>query len=89
MPNKDGYQTCSEIRAWEQQQTTRLGKGVPRTPIVALSANVLGDVKEDCAKAGFDSFLTKPVEFKDFSDVVTQLLDPGDQSKARDHKSGS
>lgn len=68
MPNKDGYQTCSEIRQWEKEHQK------PRTPIVALSANVLGDVKADCEKAGFDSFLTKPIEFKDFSKVMTTLI---------------
>ncbi|KAB8346032.1 hypothetical protein FH972_023084 [Carpinus fangiana] len=80
MPNKDGYQTCAEIRAWESQQL-KAGKNIPRIPIIALSANVLGDVQADCAKAGFDNFLTKPVEFGRFSDVVTMLLDPGDPGK--------
>ena len=70
MPNKDGYQTCREIREWE-----RSNKHEP-TPIVALSANVLGDVYEACANVGFDSFLTKPVDFKDLGDVMWKILEP-------------
>jgi len=72
MPNKDGYQTCRDIRAWERKNNH------PPIPIVALSANVLDDVWQKCGEAGFNSYLTKPVEFKELSDVMTQYLDPKD-----------
>ena len=49
MPNKDGYQTCKDIRAWERQKQS------PHLPIIALSANVLGDVYEKCVESGFNS----------------------------------
>ena len=49
MPNKDGYQTCKEIRKWERER----GRG--HLPIIALSANVLGDVYQKCVEAGFNS----------------------------------
>ncbi|OAL51920.1 hypothetical protein IQ07DRAFT_396822 [Pyrenochaeta sp. DS3sAY3a] len=75
MPNKDGYQACKEIRRWEKKNAYR------RHPIIALSANVLGDVYEKCVEAGFNSYVTKPVEFKQLSLVMTQFLDPADPSK--------
>ncbi|EAT89406.2 hypothetical protein SNOG_02675 [Parastagonospora nodorum SN15] len=75
MPNKDGYQACKEIRKWEKKH------GYRRTPIIALSANVLGDVYAKCAEAGFNSYVTKPVEFKQLSIVMTKFLDPADPSK--------
>jgi CheY-like chemotaxis protein len=75
MPNKDGYQTCRDIRAWEKKNNH------PPIPIVALSANVLDDVWQKCGEAGFNSYLTKPVEFKELSDVMTQFLDPHDPKK--------
>ena len=75
MPNKDGYDACKEIRQWEEQS------GYRRHPIIALSANVLGDVYEKCAEAGFNSYVTKPVEFKELSRVMTKFLDPLDPSK--------
>ena len=75
MPNKDGYQTCVDIRAWERSNN------YPHIPIVALSANVLDDVWQKCKEAGFNSYLTKPVEFKELSDVMTAYLDPEDPSK--------
>ncbi|KAJ4375024.1 hypothetical protein N0V83_002103 [Neocucurbitaria cava] len=76
MPNKDGYQACKEIRRWEKKH------GYRRHPIIALSANVLGDVYEKCIEAGFNSYVTKPVEFKQLSLVMTKFLDPADPSKS-------
>ncbi|OMP81567.1 Peroxide stress-activated histidine kinase mak1 [Diplodia seriata] len=75
MPNKDGYQTCKEIRQWEKNN------GFPHLPIIALSANVLGDVYSKCVEAGFNSYVTKPVDFKELSAVMTRFLDPLDRSK--------
>ncbi|EUC32617.1 hypothetical protein COCCADRAFT_98325 [Bipolaris zeicola 26-R-13] len=75
MPNKDGYQACKEIRRWEKKH------GYRRHPIIALSANVLGDVYAKCAEAGFNSYVTKPVEFKELSIAMTKFLDPADPSK--------
>jgi CheY-like chemotaxis protein len=76
MPNKDGYQACKEIRRWEKKNGHR------RHPIIALSANVLGDVYAKCVEAGFNSYVTKPVEFKELSLALSKFLDPADPSKA-------
>ncbi|KAF1973413.1 hypothetical protein BU23DRAFT_580439 [Bimuria novae-zelandiae CBS 107.79] len=76
MPNKDGYQACKEIRRWEKKH------GYRRHPIIALSANVLGDVYAKCVEAGFNSYVTKPVEFKELSLAMTKFLDPSDKTKA-------
>ncbi|KAK5168621.1 uncharacterized protein LTR77_005930 [Saxophila tyrrhenica] len=75
MPNKDGYQTCKEIRKWERHAK------LPYFPIIALSANVLGDVYEKCVEAGFNSYMTKPVDFKELSTVLMTFMDPSDPSK--------
>ncbi|KAF1930315.1 uncharacterized protein M421DRAFT_3392 [Didymella exigua CBS 183.55] len=75
MPNKDGYQACKEIRRWEKKH------GYRRHPIIALSANVLGDVYAKCVEAGFNSYVTKPVAFKELSLVMTKFVDPLDPSK--------
>ncbi|SPQ27630.1 b6be1a17-8a3c-42e6-933f-5270dd50581f [Thermothielavioides terrestris] len=59
MPRKDGYQACREVRAWEAQGRF----GGPPLPIIALSANVMSDVHEKCVDAGFNDYVTKPVDF--------------------------
>ena len=75
MPNKDGYQTCRDIRKWERKNKYK------NLPIIALSANVLGDVYAKCADAGFNSYVTKPVDFKELSLVMLKYLDPADPNK--------
>ncbi|KAF2640198.1 autoinducer 2 sensor kinase/phosphatase-like protein luxQ [Massarina eburnea CBS 473.64] len=76
MPNKDGYQACKEIRRWEKKN------GYRRHPIIALSANVLGDVYAKCVEVGFNSYVTKPVAFKELSLVMTKFLDPVDKTQS-------
>ncbi|RDW68348.1 hypothetical protein BP5796_09005 [Coleophoma crateriformis] len=70
MPRKDGYQTCREIRDWETSHSHS------KMPIIALSANVMADVLDKCVAAGFDSYVTKPVDFKALSAAMINLLDP-------------
>jgi CheY-like chemotaxis protein/nitrogen-specific signal transduction histidine kinase len=70
MPRKDGYETCKDIRKWEKKEKH------PHMPIIALSANVMVDVLDKCVSAGFDSYVTKPVDFKELSIAIADLLDP-------------
>jgi len=77
MPIKDGYQTCKDIRRWERN-TKR-----PHMPIIALSANVLGDVYSKCVEAGFNSYVTKPVDFNELRDVLVHYLDPPEEQRGR------
>ncbi|KAF2664808.1 hypothetical protein BT63DRAFT_379101 [Microthyrium microscopicum] len=77
MPIKDGYQTTKDIRHWERQNQ------YPYMPIVALSANVLGDVYAKCAEAGFNSYVTKPVDFKELRDALVKFLDPPEAERAK------
>ena len=75
MPRKDGYQTCREIRQWE------LKNNFPQLPMIALSANVMSDVVDQSIQAGFNSYVTKPVDFKELSNAMTDLLGPVDPLK--------
>ncbi|KAG6027733.1 hypothetical protein E4U41_000845 [Claviceps citrina] len=68
MPRKDGYQACREIRWWEK------ANGLPKMPIIALSANVMSDVHDKCVAAGFSDFVTKPVDFIDLSRAMASFF---------------
>jgi CheY-like chemotaxis protein len=70
MPRKDGYQTCRDIRNWERKNK------FPNMPLIALSANVMSDVLDKCVAAGFNEYVTKPVNFKELSTAMSTLLDP-------------
>ena len=82
MPNKDGYQTCKDIRRKEKDD------GVPHLPIIALSANVLGDVYQKCAEAGFNGKLFSSTDYE--KNVVlpcsTNALSSGYMTKPVDFK---
>jgi CheY-like chemotaxis protein len=75
MPRKDGYQTCRDIRTWERT------KKYPLMPIIALSANVMAEVIEKCVAAGFNSYVTKPVDFQHLSSEMARFLDRDDPTK--------
>jgi CheY-like chemotaxis protein len=78
MPVKDGFKTCKEIRQWERANKYE------HLTIIALSANVLGDVHAKCVDARFNSYVTKPVDFKELGDVMIKFLDP--QEKGKPHE---
>jgi signal transduction histidine kinase/CheY-like chemotaxis protein/HPt (histidine-containing phosphotransfer) domain-containing protein len=54
MPQMDGFELARAIRRHEQE------RGAARTPIVALSANVMEGEPERCRAAGMDDFAAKP-----------------------------
>ncbi|KAF3766113.1 hypothetical protein M406DRAFT_10733, partial [Cryphonectria parasitica EP155] len=68
MPRKDGYQACREIRNWERKNKYR------NMPIIALSANVMSDVQEKCIEAGFNDYVTKPVDFINLSTALSKFF---------------
>jgi PAS domain S-box-containing protein len=55
MPRMDGYQLAQAIREEEAR------RGLPRTPIVALTASALKGEAERCLTAGMDDYMAKPV----------------------------
>lgn len=56
MPVFDGYRSMQEMRAWEQKQ------GLRRSPVIAMTAFADTEYVQKCLRAGFDGYLTKPVQ---------------------------
>ncbi len=65
MPVLDGYQATQIIRMNEKL----LNKN--RTPIIAMTGNVLAGDREKCLDAGMDDYLTKPIN----KDALATLLE--------------
>ncbi|ODH28501.1 hypothetical protein ACO22_03930 [Paracoccidioides brasiliensis] len=84
MPIKNGYETCQEIRSWEQRNH------FPQIPIMALSANAMTDQIDSASRAGFNDYVTKPIKHNELGKMLMELLDPSvphvllrDQNKLR------
>ena len=77
MPDRDGYDTTQEIRRRE----TLTGR---RTPIVAMTANLMPGAAERCLDAGMDAYLTKPIQQETLLKMARALfpLAPGAASDA-------
>ncbi len=68
MPGMDGIEATRAIRAGEARAAKR------RTPIVALTADVLEAGKRSCLEAGMDGFLTKPVDPAELEEIFLALF---------------
>ncbi|MBV8657858.1 MAG: response regulator [Burkholderiales bacterium] len=64
MPEMDGLTATRTIRAMEMA----LGRG--RTPIVAMTANVMPEDRQHCFDAGMDDFLGKPISVARLNEIV-------------------
>ncbi|MDR1579707.1 MAG: response regulator [Synergistaceae bacterium] len=71
MPEIDGVDATRIIRALPGEKYSKL-------PIVALTANVVGDVRDMFLQNGMNDFLSKPLEFHEIERVLREWL-PGDK----------
>ncbi|CAI5757397.1 unnamed protein product [Candida verbasci] len=69
MPRKDGLATAKEIR--EIYSSTEKKKYLPK--IVALTANVAGDDRENCFQGGMVDFISKPILPNELRRVLVKL----------------
>lgn len=65
MPVMGGVEATGHIRQRESRSEARL-----RLPIIAMTANVMDEHKEECLNVGMDDFITKPIKFE----ILTALI---------------
>jgi PAS domain S-box-containing protein len=65
MPVMDGFEALGIMRG--------LPGAAGRTPVIALTAHALVEVRERCLAAGFDQFLTKPVRADELARVIATV----------------
>lgn len=69
MPNMDGLTATRRIRA-------AAGPEAPRTPIIAMTANVLPEQIDRCLEAGMDDHLGKPISPRRLLELLDQWSQP-------------
>ena len=67
MPEMDGLTATRRIREMETQ------RGTPRVPIIAVTADVTVDDREQCLRAGMDDYLPKPLRQDAFNEALARV----------------
>jgi signal transduction histidine kinase/CheY-like chemotaxis protein/HPt (histidine-containing phosphotransfer) domain-containing protein len=62
MPVMDGFEATRRIREIEAATGAPGGSERKRTPILALTAHALAEIREKCLRSGMDDFLVKPFD---------------------------
>ncbi len=69
MPEMDGIDTLKNIRALDIPE-------LKKVPIVALTANAVSGAREMFLDAGFDEYISKPIEIRKFEKVLKECMAP-------------
>jgi two-component system, cell cycle response regulator DivK len=64
LPGKDGYALLTEIRASAHAELR----------VLALTAHAMSGDRERALQAGFDGYITKPIDIRGFPDLVKRAL---------------
>ncbi len=70
MPVMDGFLATEKIRSWEREN------GRAPTPIIALTANVMGEDVAKTIKVGCDMHIPKPVSKSRLTKAIVNLVNP-------------
>ena len=68
LPGIDGIEALRQVRA---------DPGCAAIPIVAFTASVMQSDRSQIQAAGFDGFLGKPINLKEFLETIKRLLESG------------
>jgi signal transduction histidine kinase/ActR/RegA family two-component response regulator len=68
MPEIDGFEATRLFRHYETEQ------GLPRVPVVAVTASVLNDERAACLACGMDDVLAKPFKRKELATTLERWL---------------
>ena len=78
MPEMDGLEATATIRQQESRD------GLPRMPIVAMTADAIKGDDDRCFQAGMDAYVTKPLRLQDMLGALERVLPPSTRGGAAD-----
>jgi len=73
LPGIDGYAALRQVK--EDPRTAHI-------PIVALTAQAMRGDKEAVLAAGFDGYISKPIDIRTFSQTVARVLAKGGSGRS-------
>ena len=84
MPDKDGIETIKEMKECKDTPNEK-------TPVICLTANAVSGMREMYINAGFDDYLTKPIDTGRLESMLLRYLPPDlveqvDQEESEDKK---
>lgn len=78
MPHMDGIECLKLMRAMEDNKSRR-------APVISLTANAVSGAREEYLEAGFNDYLTKPIDSAKLEDMLIRYL-PKDKVKLASDK---
>ena len=69
MPEMDGIETLKAMKAMSETENLNL-----KTPVICLTANAIVGARDTYIKAGFDDYLTKPVDYERLEKMMINYL---------------
>ena len=75
MPVMDGYQATRALRQRERQN------GLPRLPVIAMTANAMAGDRQKCLDAGMDDYLSKPIKKDLLQETIQRWLKRRQQTR--------
>ena len=67
MPEMDGYTFCEELRKIDMFSDI---------PVIAMTADAINGVKDQCLKAGMNDYITKPVNYSELVQTLLKWIAP-------------
>ena len=83
MPDKDGIETLAELRGMKSNPNCK-------TPIICLTANAVSGMREMYLDAGFDDYITKPIDPEALETMILaylpndMIMPPGQEETEQD-----
>ena len=79
MPEKDGIETLQELQELPENKNRN-------TPVICLTANAISGSREKYLRAGFDDYLSKPIDSSKLEDMLLHYL-PAEKVLVSEEKS--